>query len=128
MEVLTQRYEGIYRQMRERNSAEILSNGFSHDEMLMEPNDDRRCLALYSFEEIHKTEPFYSLIQKCSESFGNNHIVYRPDQWSELGKGSLHHTFMQLVTFAHQDEISQYESRISEILEIIEKIPKLVLF
>jgi 2'-5' RNA ligase len=88
--------ENIYNEMKARNNALIEKNGLGHDDKLVNKEDNRYCLALYStFNKAILTDKYEEFI-KIKEFV--EHCIYKIDN-TDYRHGNLHFTMLQLVGF-----------------------------
>lgn len=96
---LSSYWANIYDEMETRNKYLILKNGLQYDHLLNE-QDDRRCLAIWSFGTFHESVNFQKLLQDCKDAFPKHFIYEAQDKTSiKTSTPRLHHTFLQCIGF-----------------------------
>ncbi|CAG9462316.1 unnamed protein product [Pedinophyceae sp. YPF-701] len=94
--------DGVYEEMRERNSRKIAEKGYGHDEKLR-GEDGRRCLAVYTLagaDNFSGGASFGDLVADLTNALGSNQVIYTAEERPGALCARLHFTFMQLVTFS----------------------------
>lgn len=108
----------IYDEMCERQGRNVAEKGLSYDKQLstseIEPQPERRCMAVYNLCTSSNWKPTVSLtsfVNEVEDHIGKNHCYYAPMMdgnkkvYSSVLSGVLHWTFLQLIGFKYYDKV-----------------------
>ncbi len=113
-------YGAIYDEMIDRNTRIVDTARFKPDVRLIEPVDDRRCVAIYSPIKVTKWHPGYEGLRNVISDSAESMIPYTEEQDpTATPHGVLHTTLIQLHTFGSarvEDQISKDSQRTLDLL------------